>query len=657
MKLEKFAAGGKIIRFTVIVLALTALSVVCAPKGRAEYSFPASRVISWSGAGVIGGIPSRTTIYKTLQASSYGNGSNDASSAINSALSSCPSGEVVLLGSGTFKVASTIHVPSNVTLRGSGPQSTILNMTGTGIGVEFGGNVPPYGTNAISSTNSVAISAGDSKGSSSLTVTGSLSGLAPGSLIWLSELNDSSVPVTQYGGAGVCTWCDGGMGGIRSLGQIARVTSVSGNTIGIDPAMNTTYSSSLKPLVILVTNSPTHDAGVESLQMYDNHTGLTANFGLEATYNCWINNVESNYSDADHVDLDYSTHDTVSDSYFHDSFVHTSGSTDSELALRNFSSACLVQNNVFRRLHVSVMFEWGASGNVVAYNYMDGNFDQNSLNVIMTPISFHGAHPEYNLLEGNVAAMTDEDSIWGSSSDNTYFRNWFTGSILVCTPVNNTRATIQCSPVGTEGASGVNAWWAYQADRPLELNYLSTAANIAGNVIGSSQLLSQMKMTKMIVWSKSADRAYEGMAYGYSLGFGGGGAGDTGTASKCGTSGYPAAPWCSDNSESYTLGIIQGDYSYADGSTNWGYGGYTDPNSSDHTLPSSMYLGAKPAFFGSTAFPAIGPDVTGGNDTSGHVHYIPAQVCYTEGLMPNCLQTVASQTQLVAPTGVHLIGQ
>ncbi|MDR3566766.1 MAG: glycosyl hydrolase family 28-related protein [Syntrophobacteraceae bacterium] len=656
MNFNNQTSRGKTIRNCVIVLAALALPAVFSQKALAVYSLPASRVVNWSTAGVTGGIPSRTTIYKTIQASSYGAGSTDATSAINSALSSCPAGQVVVLSSGAFKIAGTIKVPSNVTLRGSGPQSTILSMTGKGIGIQIGTHLAPYGTTATSSSNAVALSSGYTKGSSSVVLNGSLSGLAAGSLVWLSELNDSSVPVTPYGGGGKCTWCDDGLGGTRNLGQIVRVTSVSGKTIGIDPPMNTTYNGGLSPLAILVTNSPTHDAGVEALQVYDNNSGRSSNFSFQGAYNCWIENVESNYSDADHVDIDYSTHVTVADSYFHDSFVHTAGTSDSELALETWSSANLIQNNVFRRLHCSVMLRDGVAGNVTAYNYFDGDFDSGSTTVLMYPIGFHGAHPEYNLFEGNVANMVNDDSIWGSSSDETYFRNWFVGTTLICSPINNTRGTVSTSPVGTYGASGVKAWWANEANRPMAFGYLSTANNMAGNVVGSTQLLNLMKMTKMVVWAKGVSRAYSGTAYGYSMGFGGSGAGDSGTYSNCGSSGYPGSPWCSDNTEAYTTGIIQGDYSYADGSTNWGYGGYKDPNSSDHVLPSSLYLSGKPAFFGSTAFPAIGPDVTGGNDTSGHVHTIPAQACYAEGKMPNCLAT-SSPSSLTAPSGVRLIGQ
>jgi hypothetical protein len=48
----------------------------------------------------------------------------------------------------------------------------------------------------------------------------------------------------------------------------------------------------------------------------------------------------------------------------------------------------------------------------------------------------------------------------------------------------------------------------------------------------------------------------------------------------------------------------------------------------DHTLPPSLYLRARPAWFGETPLPAIGPDVTGGSEVAGHAHKIPARVCF-----------------------------
>jgi hypothetical protein len=45
-------------------------------------------------------------------------------------------------------------------------------------------------------------------------------------------------------------------------------------------------------------------------------------------------------------------------------------------------------------------------------------------------------------------------------------------------------------------------------------------------------------------------------------------------------------------------------------------------------LPASLFLAARPSWWGAIAWPAIGPDVTGGEDPSGHAHRIPAQVCF-----------------------------
>ena len=44
-----------------------------------------------------------------------------------------------------------------------------------------------------------------------------------------------------------------------------------------------------------------------------------------------------------------------------------------------------------------------------------------------------------------------------------------------------------------------------------------------------------------------------------------------------------------------------------------------DPAIAEHKLPASLYLAAKPAYFGATPWPPIGPDVP------GLVHEIPAQ--------------------------------
>ena len=92
-----------------------------------------NRAIDWSQAGA-GTIPARTTICTTLgsggQSASYSQ--SVSMSQIASALSSCPSGQTVLLNPGTYTTSSSlINTKSNVTLRGSGANQTILKFTGT----------------------------------------------------------------------------------------------------------------------------------------------------------------------------------------------------------------------------------------------------------------------------------------------------------------------------------------------------------------------------------------------------------------------------------------------------------------------------------------------------------------------------------------------
>src|SRR2546422_6877220 len=86
-----------------------------------------SRAIDWSKAGVVGGIPNRTTICTTLTSSA-------TSAQINSAIAACPSGQVVSLGAGTYSISGQIFFnnKSNVTLRGAGPDQTIVAFTAAG---------------------------------------------------------------------------------------------------------------------------------------------------------------------------------------------------------------------------------------------------------------------------------------------------------------------------------------------------------------------------------------------------------------------------------------------------------------------------------------------------------------------------------------------
>src|SRR6266516_7729761 len=77
-----------------------------------------------------------------------------------------------------------------------------------------------------------------------------------------------------------------------------------------------------------------------------------------------------------------------------------------------------------------------------------------------------------------------------------------------------------------------------------------------------------------------------------------------------------------------------GNFDYATNQTHWNSAEIPAGNAvpATHTLPSSLFLSSRPNWWGTMPWPAIGPDVTGGQDPTGHVYKIPAQVCFNNSL-------------------------
>ncbi|MGB6387210.1 MAG: glycosyl hydrolase family 28-related protein [Terriglobales bacterium] len=615
--------------FLLIIIVIAGVSVPCHAQLWSGILDP-TRAIDWSQVGV-GGIPPRTTACSTVNP----NGSNDMTAAINSALSACASGQAVLLASGTFRINGNINVPANVTLRGAGANLTILDAHGSGNGViNLGSGSPNY--------PGVSVTGGATAGSTSITVS-SASGISVGTYLMITELNDSSY-VSIQGGEGNCTWCDG-YGGTRARGQIVEVSSVSGTTIGFTPALYSAYSQT--PLVASMT--ATKYAGVENLQVYANNTGYVASFMLNGCAYCWVKGVESNYTDGDFVEVHYGYRDEIRDSYFSNAYGHTPGTTDSDVFIVNETSATLVENNIVERGHISIMLNWGAAGNVISYNYTEGEFDSGSPNFVTGGISNHGAHPQFNLLEGNVINRLEPDEIWGSSSTSTAFRNWARGTTMACNPMTG-RGTVNCS--------GSNGWWTFQGSRAISIDHLSTSYNLVGNVAGSAAqnaliAYGTQQTTHVAVLQFAANRSYDSVNY--NIAFGYGEASDSGSGTGCDGSTNP--PCHSINA--YNTVFMHGNYTYADGAINWASG-------VTHTLPPSFYLSSTPPWWPSSlAFPAIGPDVTGGPGGGGHAGLIPAQNCYqnvmggSEGGAGSPLTFNASNcysaSQLLPPTQLQAI--
>lgn len=581
---------------------LTLLASVAAviPAAHAQV-LPDDRTIDWSQSGIPGGIPKRTTICANISAGA-------STSTIQSALNSCPANQVVKLAEGTYTISS-LTIPSNVVLRGEGPQKTILKATGSGSGfIRFGPGTTPQ------IANSTSITGGATAKSTSLTVS-SAGGISVGSYLMITQLNDSSyVKISTTNGT--CTWCDGGIGwnGTRVQGQIVEVTSVNGNTIGISPGLYTNYR--LSPLATRFTMAA-KNAGVEDLQVYMNNSGYTANFRMEGAAYSWVKNVESNYTDGDHAQLHWAYRNEIRDSYFHDAFTHSAGSTDADIFLANKTSGTLVENNQLRRLHQSIMLNWGAAGNVIAYNYIDNNFDSGGYNTLFGGLNVHGAHPMFNLWEGNMAPKLDADYFWGSSSHNTAARNWFKGAAMIYGPLTG-RAP--------EDKTG---YWASQALAAVDISQTAQYYNLVGNVIGSDWQKGK-SWTPIVVTPQRRSYYTSNNPYGYTFGY----ANLTDDGSNSGNSTLP-----------YSTAIIHGDYDYVTGTFRW------SSSIASRSIPASYYLAGRPAWFGTLSFPAFGPDLN--NPALALTGTIPAKLCWDQGKMPTCLPP-SDDTSVQPPTNLQV---
>jgi hypothetical protein len=546
--------------------------------------------IDWSSVGV-GTIPARTTACAQLN-----QGASLAT--INAALASCHSGEAVVLAAGTYTIPGTLHVPSNVTLRGAGADKTILNATGSGEAPLL------LGSGSVAFLPRV-LSSGASAGSTQITL-GTTLGITAGTFLVVTESNDPNY-VTTAGSGGNCNWCDGGWTptGNYARGQIVEVTGVSGNTVTISPGLYTAYTHA--PIAVAFKMAASY-AGVENLQVRANNTGYAANFAMDLCAYCWIKAVESNYADGDHVEVSWGYHDEIRDSYFSNAYLHTPGTYDSDVKLVLKTSASLIENNIIERTHVAVMLEWGPAGNVIAYNYTMGEFDSGSPNVVIGGVDYHGAHPQFNLVEGNVMTVFYADSIWGSSSDTTAFRNWFVGTNHVCAPASG-RGTVNCS--------GKNGYYGYQAARAIQFSYLATRNYFIGNVVGSPQMQVLLKAGAAIPQSDQLEypavRPYEAAQL---WTFGYGSANDDGLGTGCGGGNPPC-----HKEGNLAVQLLHGNYDNLTKTTAWASG-------INNILPASFYLAGKPAWWGTQPFPAIGPDVKGGTGPGAHSFGNPAQNCY-----------------------------
>jgi hypothetical protein len=353
-------------------------------------------------------------------------------------------------------------------------------------------------------------------------------------------------------------------GNRRSLSQLVRVTAIAGRTVSIDPPLYHSFQTRHAAEAWKVAPT-TRFAGVESLSIERVSPTGTQGFSnvlVVACVYCWVRNIESRTAQFRHVDLDRSFRCEVRDSLFNDGMNHDVGGFAYGVVASNRAAANLIENNVFFHLRHSMVVKEGAAGNVFAYNYAVAGYQASRW--LAADISAHGAHSHHNLFEGNIVGKIQLDFTHGSSSFNTLFRNHV---VRQSAAISTTRGL-----------------------RAIDVERSNWFHNIIGNVLG---VPSQS-------WTAYEDNGSRSRWQRYAFSWGYSGDGDT----------------SSDDVRSKVTALRHGNYDFATRSVHW------DAAIARRTLPPSLYLSGRPAFWGDDPWPAIGPDVKSLSGT------IPAKVRY-----------------------------
>jgi hypothetical protein len=571
-----------------------------------------ARAINWYTAGAV--ITHRTSVFEP-DGSGYTLASGATAAQINDHINRCPVGSVVLLGPGTYACAGTaITMKAGVTLRGSGTLQTTITFSGSG----FTSYTAPIACGSINSNNwlspqnSTTWTAADySKGQTQITLAANYSTINTGQQLFLDLLNEEAATGWFLSDAQAYRQdtVDFGRANRRQV-QVVIVTGRTGAVVDFTPGLYFPNARvGLTPGVWWATALPFSNAGFEDMTIdfrsmtSDPESGI----GFYNANNCWVARCRLlNLNVRRAVNMSHASHITVRDSYCYGG---TGQSQSYAITGMVGASDCLAENNILQHCTGAIVHE-GAFGFVGSYNFILDDYYAISAGWNQPSLYAHHAGDAMVLWEGNIAVGMANDNIHGPGNCFTGFRNFLYGK-----------------DIGADNK--------VDQTQPATAHSFHRWNNYVGNVLGTPGYHTIYAhpfptTATQTGTSDDADVSIFVLGYGANRGtYSGSVANDPLTA----TSALIFRNWNSVEGAEHAnqLGDT-GDFP-----------GLASPTT---TLPSSFYLSAKPSWWGVTGqtaipWPAIGPDVTGGNltwgsgaqaDLDGHVYKIPAKVVWdTQG--------------------------
>lgn len=438
-----------------------------------------SRAINWGNVGAPNIEVIRTQCGSTIAA--YGSsGSPVSASTINTALAACPYNGFVLLGPGTFYLSSAIFFPiggsssiscttscSNITLRGTGANSTFLIFSGAGSSGNCGGHSICAGSTDLNYWGGASNVANFTGASATSTVTAgtytqggtflslsSVTNLAVGAPLILDQIDDQGDNGGLYSGceigisvangqpfgdsSGSCAPValingsergSGNLTTIRGQQQIVNVVAITGSgpfTVQVSPGIYAPNWATGKTPQGWWATHPVYNDAVENLSQ--DITAITSSTNGITFFNCtgcWVKGVRSITTSSAgtgwyHVGFTICNKCTVRDSYHY-------GFTGDDYGFTvNIGSDILMENNIGQTPGEDFFIDSDCEGCVWTYNFsVNPLFTGNS--AWMSQSSFFHGLSLYDLAEGNIGSGLYSDSFHGTHIFNTQFRNRWDG--------------------------------------------------------------------------------------------------------------------------------------------------------------------------------------------------------------------------------------
>jgi hypothetical protein len=247
----------------------------CGGLAGAAQTIPVARTFgaAWQNAGYPGEISAPATIVSVADHGALGDGVANDYGAVAAAMASL-GGEpgVVYFPAGTYLIQSQIRPPAGVVLRGERPTNTTLRFdfishciwVTAGQSGAFQPVVSGYGihSDSIVVTDGSVFAAGD-----------------------YAEMREDNDPAWN-----ASTWAS------KVVGQMLRVTAVSGNTLTLERPLRIGYEAAQNPEMRKVT--PITEVGIENLKVERLLTGTEAErnnkvtIGFNYAANCWVRGVD-----------------------------------------------------------------------------------------------------------------------------------------------------------------------------------------------------------------------------------------------------------------------------------------------------------------------------------------------------------------------------